>query len=159
MQMRAKRNNEIDLFLPRMRIWRGAGSFADVEGQFSPNGRWVAYSSNESGRWQIYVAPFPGSGGKYQISAEGGQQPRWRRDGKELFFLSSDRKLMAASTKSSSTFEFGEAASLFETHAHEPLTAEEFYTYDVSPDGQRFIINANANAERPDSRPVDTILN
>ncbi len=130
---------------------------ADVEGQFSPDGRWVAYSSNESGRWQVYVAPFPGPGGKYQISTGGGQQPRWRRDGKELFFLSRDRKLLAVPVKTGSVFEFGVPATLFETRAHEPLTAEEFFTYDVSRDGQRFLINANA--EQNDPHPVDIILN
>jgi hypothetical protein len=128
-----------------------------VEGQFSPDGHWVAYSSNESGRWQIYVAPFPGPGGKYQISAGGGQQPGWRRDGKELFFLSPHRTLMAARVKTGSTFGFSAPIALFETRAHEPLTAEEFFTYDVSFDGQRFLINANA--EQKDIRPVDILLN
>jgi Tol biopolymer transport system component len=133
------------------------GTSADVEGQFSPDGHWVAYSSNESGRWQIYVAPFPGPGGKYQVSAGGGQQLRWRRDGKELFFLSPHRTLMAAPVKTGSTFEFSTPIDLFETRAHEPLTAEEFFTYDVSFNGQRFLINANA--EQKDIRPVDILLN
>ena len=134
-----------------------AGTSADVEGQFSPDGHWVAYSSNESGRWQVYVAPFPGPGGRYQISLGGGQQPRWRRDGKELFFLSPDRKLMAVPVKTGSAFVFGAPKALFATLAHEPITAEEFFTYDVSPDGQRFLINANA--EQKDIRPVDILLN
>jgi eukaryotic-like serine/threonine-protein kinase len=134
-----------------------AGASADVEGQFSPDGHWVAYSSNESGRWQVYVAPFPGPGGKYQISTEGGQQPRWRKDGKELFFLSRDHKLMAVSVKARSTFEFNAPEPLFETHAHEAVTAEEFFTYDVSADGQRFLFNANS--QQTDPRTVDIILN
>jgi eukaryotic-like serine/threonine-protein kinase len=92
-----------------------------------------------------------------QISIEGGQQPRWRRDGKELFFLSRDRRLMAASVKARSAFEFNAPEPLFEAHTHEPLTAEEFFTYDVSADGQRFLINANS--EQTDARPVDIILN
>jgi eukaryotic-like serine/threonine-protein kinase len=133
------------------------GTSADVEGQFSPDAHWVAYSSNESGRWQIYVAPFPGPGGKFQISTEGGQQPRWRQDGKELFFLSRDRKLMAVPVKLGATFEFSSPKPLFETHAHEPLTAEEFFTYDVFPDGRQFLINAEG--ERDKSSPVDIILN
>jgi len=133
------------------------GTSADVEGQFSPDGHWVAYSSNESGTWQVYVAPFPGPGGKYQISTGGGQQPRWRRDGKELFFLSRERKLMAVPLKAGPTFEFGAPVALFESRAHEPLTAEEFFTYDVSSDGQRFLINANA--EQKDVRPIDILLN
>jgi Tol biopolymer transport system component len=134
-----------------------SGSSADIEGQFSPDGHWVAYSSNESGRWQVYVAPFPGPANKYQISTEGGQQPRWRRDGKELFFLSRDRKLMAVSLRTGPPFEFSEPTPLFETHAHEPITAEEFFTYDNSADGRRFLINVNAEQTPP--RPVDIILN
>jgi hypothetical protein len=133
------------------------GFSADVEGQFSPDGHWVAYSSNESGRWQVYVAPFPGPGGRYQISVGGGQQPRWRRDGKELFFLSPDRKLMSVTVKTGPAFVFSAAKPLFETRAHEPITAEEFFTYDVSADGQRFLINANP--EENDIRPVEILLN
>ena len=134
-----------------------SGSSADIEGQFSPDGHWVAYSSNESGRWQVYVAPFPGPAKKYQISTEGGQQPRWRSDGKELFFLSADRKLMAVSLRTGSPFEFSQPTPLFETHAHEPITAEEFFTYDNSADGRRFLINVDAEQTSP--RPVDIILN
>ena len=133
------------------------GPSADVEGQFSPDGHWVAYSSNESGRWEVYVAPFPGPGGKYQISTGGGQQPRWRRDGKELFFLSPDRKLMAVSVKTGPALVFGPPKALFESREHEPITAEEFFTYDVSPDGQRFLINAIP--EQEEIRPVDILLN
>ena len=69
--------------------------FEERQGQFSPDGRWVAYQSNESSRSEIYVQPFPGvSGGKWQVSKAGGTQPRWRHDGKELFFISLDGKLM-----------------------------------------------------------------
>jgi eukaryotic-like serine/threonine-protein kinase len=133
------------------------GASADVEGQFSPDGHWVAYSSNESGTWQVYVASFPGPGGKYQISTDGGQQPRWRRDGKELFYLSRARRLMAVSVRTGSAFEFSAPSAMFETRAHEPLTAEEFFTYDVSHDGQRFLINANG--AKNELHPVDIILN
>jgi eukaryotic-like serine/threonine-protein kinase len=133
------------------------GGAADVEGQFSPDCRWVAYSSNESGRWEVYVVPFPRKEGKYQISTNGGQQPRWREDGKELFFLSRDKKLMAISVKGGTNFEFTTPIALFETQAHEPITAEEFFTYDASPDGQHFVINVNG--EQNSAPPVDIILN
>ncbi len=132
------------------------GHAADVEGQFSPDGRWVAYSSNESGRWEVYVVPFPVNGVRYQISTDGGQQPRWRRDGKELYFLSTQRKLMAVSIKPGKRFEFAAPTPLFVTRVHEPITAEEFFTYDVSGDGQRFLINANADQQIPP--PLDIIL-
>ena len=64
-------------------------------GQFSPDGRWVAYQSNESGRYEVYVQPFPGPGGKWQVSTDGGIAPRWRRDSKELFYIAPNGKLMA----------------------------------------------------------------
>ena len=132
------------------------GSAADVEGQLSPDSRWVAYSSNESGRWEVYVVPFPKREGKYQISTNGGRQPRWRRDGKELYFLSRDRKLMAVSVEAGARFEFTAPAVLFESQAHEPMTAEEFFTYDASPDGRRFLINVNE--EQNNQPPVDIVL-
>jgi len=129
----------------------------ETQGQFSPDGHWVAYSSNESGRWQVYVAPFPGPGGKYQISTEGGQQPRWRRDGKELFFLSPDKKLMAGAVKAGAIFEFGTPTVLFQTRAREPNSSEEVFTNDVSPDGQRFLINVNLEQSNPP--PANIVLN
>jgi hypothetical protein len=105
----------------------------------------------------VYVAPFPGPGGTYQISTDGGQEPRWRRDGQELFFLSLERKLMAARVETGSKFKFQSSVPLFETRAHQPITAEEFFTYDVSRDGQRFLINRDV--EQNESRTVDIILN
>jgi serine/threonine protein kinase/Tol biopolymer transport system component len=133
------------------------GQSAEMEGQFSPDGHWVAYSSNESGRWQVYVAPFPGPGGKYQISTDGGQQPRWRRDGKELFFLSRDKKLMAVPVKVGTTLEFGAPTVLFQTRAREPLSAEEIFSYDVSANGQRFLVDVNSEESNPAT--VNIVLN
>ena len=69
--------------------------FSEDQGQFSPDGRWIAYRTNESGQDEIYVQAFPGPGGKARVSTEGGSQPRWRRDGKELFFVAPDNRLMA----------------------------------------------------------------
>ena len=74
--------------------------FNEGDAQFSPDGRWMAYASNESGQPQVYVQAIPASGAKWQISPAGGAQPRWRRDGKELFYISTDQKLMAVSVKS-----------------------------------------------------------
>ena len=70
--------------------------FDEIQGEFSPDGRWLAYASNESGRYEIYVQTFPVTGGKWQISVAGGLQPRWRRDGQELFYVAPDNRLMAA---------------------------------------------------------------
>jgi Tol biopolymer transport system component len=111
--------------------------FTQIIASFSPDGRWVAYCSNESGEFKVYVVPFPGPGGKWQVSAGSGCTPRWRRDGKELFYLSLDNKLMAAEARASgSSFEVGALHTLFETR---PSTG--FGGYDVTADGQRFVIN------------------
>ena len=81
--------------------------FRENQGQFSPDGHWVAYTSDESGRLEVYVQPFPAAGGKWQISTNGGENPKWRRDGKELFYLGLDRRLMAVEVKTAPTFEAG----------------------------------------------------
>jgi eukaryotic-like serine/threonine-protein kinase len=111
--------------------------FTMVRSSFSPDGKWLAYCSNESGDLKIYVVPFPGSGGKWQISSGGGDFPRWRHDGKELFYLSLDNKMMAAEVKASgSSFASGGARQLFETRAYRSQVG----AFDVSADGQRFIL-------------------
>jgi hypothetical protein len=104
-------------------------------GQLSPDGRWVGYQSDESGRPEIYLAPFSGSGGKRQVSVSGGQLPRWRADGKELFYIAPNGHVMAAevSTKGAE-LEIGAIRSLFG-----PLPASPIYPYDVSANGQRFL--------------------
>jgi Tol biopolymer transport system component len=84
--------------------------------KFSPDGKRIAYSSDESGQDQVYVQPFAGLGGKYQVSTTGGSQPRWRRDGKELLYISADGKLMAVEVKAGSTFEALAAKPLFDRH-------------------------------------------
>jgi Tol biopolymer transport system component len=104
--------------------------------QFSPDGRWVAYQSNESGQFEVYVTPFPGPGGKTQISVGGGREPRWRHDGKELFYLEG-RTLMAADVKADETrFEVGAVHRLFQSRVS---TGNE--VYDVSRDGQHFLLD------------------
>jgi hypothetical protein len=112
--------------------------FFEVNGQFSPDGRWVAYQSSESGRYEVYVVPFPAGSGKWQISTDGGFWPRWRRDGKELFFVTIDGQMMAASITASGTqFEATPPVPLFEL----PLigTGGISAQYAVSADG-RFLI-------------------
>src|SRR5262245_42080692 len=82
--------------------------FAESNGQFSPDGRWVAYPTNESGRFEIVVQPFPEPTGKWQVSTGGGTAPRWRADGRELYFIAPDGKLMAAPVAASGlTFQAG----------------------------------------------------
>jgi Tol biopolymer transport system component len=102
--------------------------------QFSPDGRWIAYSSNESGQPEVYAAPFPGPGGKRQISSGGGTLPRWRRDGKEIFYVSAENQLMAAEVaERNGTLEVGQVRKLFDV-------AVATSGYDVSADGQKFVL-------------------
>ena len=112
--------------------------FSEIEGQFSPDGRWVVYVSNESGRQEVYVAPFPGPGGKWQVSTAGGSWPRWRPDGNEIFYLTPDSNLMAVAVNGKrESFEIGAEKALFEISGARPGG----YRYDVSADGQRFLVN------------------
>ena len=106
-------------------------------GQFSPDGKWIAFTSMESQRREVYVVPFPGPGGRVQVSSEGGDQPRWRRDGKELFYMSLGRIVSAEVDGKSGTFEVGTLRTLFGG-----LSRQLKYQYDVSADGQRFLVIA-----------------
>jgi serine/threonine protein kinase/tricorn protease-like protein len=128
------------------------GNRNDMDGQFSPDGRWVAYSSDESGRWEVYVTAFAGSGGKWQVSTSGGTQPRWKRDGKQLFFLAPDRKLMAADVELGSGFQAAPPRPLFETRSRYTGTA-----YDVAPDGKIFLVNTILSGDT--SAPLTVVLN
>ena len=104
---------------------------------FSPDGKWLSYCSSESGAQKVCVVPFPGPGGKWQVSPGGGCYPRWRRDGKELFYFSADNKIMAAEVKADgSSFIVGTVNPLFETRAFR----SGYGSYDVTADGQRFIV-------------------
>ena len=129
--------------------------FNEGPGQFSPDSRWIAYASNESGRNEIYVAPFPGPGGKWQISTAGGNLPRWRHDGKELFYLAPDNKLMVAAVNGQgAAFEVGAVGPLFE----QMRPTGQRYIYDVSPDGQRFLVNTVGNQTAP-TTPITVVVN
>jgi Tol biopolymer transport system component len=120
--------------------------FEERDGQFSPDGKWIAYESNESGRFEIYVQPFPGPGGKFPISRNGGAQARWSKNGKEILYVSLDSKMMAAPVKLSPdgrSLETGTPpAALFPVRiAGGPLPGPYKQQYAVSSDGQRFLIN------------------
>jgi Tol biopolymer transport system component len=126
--------------------------------QFSPDARWIAYSTNETGTWEIFVSPFPGGNGKWQVSRGGGEEPRWRRDGKELFFLSAEGRIMAVPVKlMESNFESGSPVALFQAHLRQPISAMDVVSYDVSADGQRFLVNTKMQESNP--APMSIILN
>ena len=135
--------------------------FNESPGQFSPDGRWIAYSSDESGRYEVYVTPFPGPGGKWQVSTASGDWPRWRRDGKEIFYVApADNKLMAAAVNGrGSAFEVGAVRPLFETRVAGPPSVRpgQGRMYDISPDGQRFLVNTVA--EEAASAPITLVVN
>lgn len=114
--------------------------FMDGGGQFSPDGRWMAYVSWESGRQEIYVQPFPGPGGKWQISSGGGQYPKWRRDGREIVYVAPDSSVWAVEVRAGATFEAGIPRRLFSVRFND-LTA---WPYDLSADGQRFLCVVSA---------------
>jgi Tol biopolymer transport system component len=130
--------------------------FNEGPAELSPDDRWVAYASDESGRDEIYVAPFPGPGGKWQVSRAGGSFPRWRRDGSEIFYLSPDDKVMAAAVNTrGSTFEIGAVRPLLEARIARIFRVQ--YEYDVTTDGQRFLINTIP--EQTSSVPLTVVLN
>ena len=122
--------------------------------QFSPDGRWIAYESDESGRFEVYVAPFPGPGAKRQVSTSGGTRSRWRMDGKELFYRAADNRLMAAALEAK--------GGLFEVKTVEPLfepSAKAAFadSYDVSADGQRFLMLVQVGGDT--DRPLTVVQN
>jgi len=117
-------------------------SFTKGAPRFSPDGRWLAYVSNESGRYEIYAQPYPGPGGKWQISTDGGTEPVWNRNGRELFYRNGD-KMMAVDIATQPGFAAGKPRMLFEgpylPRTNLPTLAT-MPNYDVSPDGQRFLM-------------------
>jgi len=130
--------------------------FNETTPRFSPDGRWVAYVSDESGRNEIYVQPYPGPGGKWQISTEGGKEPVWNRNGRELFYRSGG-KMMTVDIATQPSFAAGKPRVLFEGQ-YEPtvLTAAN---YDVSPDGQRFLMLKSGEAGEAAPTQINVVLN
>ena len=129
--------------------------FSEFHARFSPDARWIAYASNESGRYEVYVQPFPATGGKWQISINGGMHPRWRGDGRELFYLTLDGRLMAVEVRTDWTFEPGVSAALFEAPIGTTDTLQGAYA--VTADGQRFLIVAPSDEDSPTSRETASL--
>ena len=130
-----------------------ATPFNERFAKFSPDGHWVAYESDDSGRYEIYVAPFHGPGGKRQISTGGGTFPRWRRDGKEIFYVGADGTLVATQVSVKGVaVDVGETQSL-----HIPVITSAFYLYDVSADGQQFLVAAPR--EQQSAAPLTLVQN
>jgi Tol biopolymer transport system component len=140
----------------KQRIIVAQTPFDELNGQLSPDGHWIAYETNETGRFEIVVQPFPQPTGKWQVSTAGGTQPRWRADGKELFYVSADAKLMAASIATvNGTVIPGAPIALFPVRLPAGLGANK-PQYAVSRDG-RFLINESLESSSP--TPITVILN
>ena len=130
-------------------------TFNSDHGAFSPDVKWVAYTSNESGREDVYVQAFPGKGGSYRVSRNGGSQPMWRGDGRELFFLAPDSTMMAVSISTANGFEAGIPQALFASGAVN-FTGNR-RQYAVTHDGQRFLINLPQQRATP--TPLTVVVN
>jgi serine/threonine protein kinase len=129
----------------------------ETNGQISADGKWVAYASNESGDWEIYVTTFPTAAGKWQVSRGGGTEPRWRGDGKEIFYIGPGSTLTAVPVNAAETFSSGNPAPLFRTQFRANVSSTDLYSYDVTKDGQRFLVNRYAKP--PQVAPLHIVLN
>jgi hypothetical protein len=132
--------------------------FDEVNARFSPDGKWIAYQSNESGQFHVYVQTVPLSGAKYQISTSGGNSPRWRRDGRELFYVSADQKLMAVPIKLGATIEAGTPQPLFPLSPFPGFSSINSF-YQPMRDGQRFLVNVPAGGEAAAAPPFTVVTN
>ena len=122
---------------------------------FSPDGKWIAYVSDESGRFEIYVRPFPGPGEKWPISLEGGNEPVWPRNGRELFYRVGDT-MMVVDVQTTPTFSAGKPRRLFERAYERSLAL--WANYDASPDGQRLLMVRQENASAQATH-INVVLN
>jgi Tol biopolymer transport system component len=129
-------------------------SFNEMHGQVSPDGRWLAYASDESGTWEVYVQTFPEPGAKRTISIGGGAEPQWRRDGRELYYLAPEGTLMAVAVSSThDVFDAGRAVPLFQARIPADILAFRNH-YAPSHDGQRFLVDA-----ADDNEPINVVVN
>ena len=134
-----------------------AGKTSDTNGQISPDGKWVAYASNETGDWEIYVTTFPTPAGKWQVSHGGGTEPRWRGDGNEIFYISPKGALTAVEVSTKETFSSGAQSVLFQMHGRTSIGSSDLFTYDVARDGKRFLVNRYVKPEHV--QPLTVVLN
>ncbi|HEY4579593.1 MAG TPA: hypothetical protein VIG89_01040, partial [Candidatus Acidoferrales bacterium] len=126
---------------------------------FSPDGRWLAYQSNESGNNEVYVRPFPGTGGKWQISTGGGYMPKWSRNGKELFYRTTDSKIMVATYTASGDSFRADKPQLWSPGQFAPFGGG-VGNFDLHPDGKRFaVLKSQGTEQAPAVNKVNIVLN
>jgi len=128
-----------------------------TNGQISTDGKWVAYASNESGDWEIYVTTFPGTQGKWQVSRGGGTEPRWSGDNKEIFYIDAKGVLISVPVSAEGGFSAGAPTPLFPIRARAPVSSTDLFTYDVAKDGKRFLVNRYVKPEHIE--PLTVVLN
>jgi eukaryotic-like serine/threonine-protein kinase len=126
-------------------------------GQISPDGKWVAYESNETGDWEVFITTYPTAGGKLQVSRTGGRQPRWRGDGKEIFYIDSHGMLTAVPVTTEPGLSTGTPTELFATNSRPYISSTDLFTYDVTHDGKRFIVDRYYRP--PNVPPLNIVLN
>ncbi len=132
-----------------------AGEFREISPSVSPDGRWIVYASDETGRYEVYVRPFPDVGaGRWQVSIDGGRGPKWAHSGREIFFLSPDEEMMAVEVSAGTDFGAGGPIRLFEEGDRWVETNLEGVFYDVAPDDQRFLIAEFVRSEVDDGGPA-----
>jgi len=156
--VRLNSNKRIEIWVLRMGDRKAQpflqSRFDEAAPGFSPDGRWLAYMSNQSGRYEVYVQPYPGPGGKWQISTEGGTEPVWNPNGHELFYRSGD-KMMASEITTQPGFAAGKPRMLFQGQ-YDPNIPRA--NYDVSPDGQRFLM-IKTNEQESAPTQINVVLN
>jgi Tol biopolymer transport system component len=138
----------------RKRFLESKGSQAN--GQISPDGKMAAYASDESGSWEVYATSFPGAAGKWQVSRGGGTEPRWRGDGREIFYIGPTGMLMAVPVTGENGFATGTPVPLFPPRVRAPISSTDVFAYDVAKDGKRFLVNRYVHTEHV---PLTILLN
>jgi serine/threonine protein kinase len=129
--------------------------FDEMQGQISPSGRWLAYTSNQSARFEVYVQPQPADGRKWQLSTDGGSDPKWRADEKELFYIGRDGRMMSVDLNAVAAFDYGTPRPLFPLRDF-AAAAPYLSAYDVGRDGQRFLVRVPS--EDPQTHPLNVLV-
>jgi serine/threonine protein kinase/Tol biopolymer transport system component len=133
--------------------------FDETNARFSPDGKWIAYQSNESGQYQIYIQAFPPTGAKWQVSSTGGEYPRWRRDGSELFYMAQDFRLMTVSLVTATTVNAGPPQPLFQVSVIGNLPGDIPFGVEPSHDGKRFLVSVPATDRVAAVQPITVVTN
>ena len=130
--------------------------FNETHAMFSPDGKWLAYTSDESGQPEVYVQSFPPSGDKWQISTIGGDEAAWSRDGTKIYYIAIDRNLMEAAIATEPSFRVARATALFPVRVPNYAPTEAKSNFDIMPDGQRFLVNTRVDTA---AQPIQVIVN